>query len=333
MRILLPFLTFLILTIPACSDKDSEFQKNIQQLEKESGGLIGLAIYDLNSRQGFDYKGHEPFPMLSVFKFPIAVHTLKLVEKGEFNLSDSIQFTDQYLRWGYSRLTNKSDENLGQFFSYQELLEQMVLVSDNSACDILIEKTGGPQAITQTLIDFGIQGINIKRSEHEQHADLYLIDQDKLPMMSYNNFLQAIENASHEDLQKGFQNFLKEKRDASSPLAMIQLMQKFQNGTLLNDQNTVYLKDLMIKAPIRNTLIKSGVPPGAKVAHKSGGMFDVDGVNGAENDVALIYLPEKKEPVLLAIFVKGSKLNRDQRSNLFKTLTQNSLQFILNEDG
>lgn len=79
------FLTFLSTT--GCAN--SSLHERIKLLEQESGGRIGVAVLDTATQQLWDYRGSEPFPLMSTFKTLACAKLLFDSDKGKVDLQQA----------------------------------------------------------------------------------------------------------------------------------------------------------------------------------------------------------------------------------------------------
>ena len=86
--------------------------------------------------------------MQSVFKLPLAVYALHLVEGGKFSLDQPIRFlpSDRILPETYSPLQDKYP-NGDVDVPLRELLRLAASLSDNAAADTVLRVAGGPAQV------------------------------------------------------------------------------------------------------------------------------------------------------------------------------------------
>src|SRR5262249_34443937 len=123
-------------------------QKQIRTIAVDAGGKVAVACSLPESDLNCDLEAHSRPPMQSVFKFPLAVYALHLVEAGKFALDQPIRFlpSDRILPETYSPLQDKyphGDVDL----PLQELLRLATSLSDNAAADTVLRVAGGPRAV------------------------------------------------------------------------------------------------------------------------------------------------------------------------------------------
>ena len=93
--------------------------------------------------------------------------------------------------------------------------------------------------------------------------------------------------------------YARDPRDHTSPKAMLTLLTKLWKGELLDKAHTAELLDIMYRCETGAGRIKGMLPPGTKVAHKTGTY------PGTANDVGIIDLPDGTH-VAVALYLKGS---------------------------
>jgi len=149
--------------------------------------------------------------------------------------------------------------------SARSLMARMLIHSDNHATDILLKDLGGPTAVHQWLRDNGVTGLRVDRTI----ADLLRSKRD-----------------------------LWDRRDSSTPVAMVDLLKRIYKSELIKPESRNYLLDLMAKCQTGKNRIKALLPFGTPVEHKTGTL------DGISDDVGFITLPDGRR-VAVAIFTRG----------------------------
>ncbi len=102
--------------------------------------------------------------MQSVFKLPVGIVVLKLVDAGKLSLDRPVTVSRQDFAPGQNTFLKEIEGNSGQF-TVQNLLDRAVGLSDNTAVDVLIRLVGGTEKVTAMLRQMNIQGIRVDRLE------------------------------------------------------------------------------------------------------------------------------------------------------------------------
>src|SRR6266567_1600934 len=161
----------------AVSTSQTASDPALQRLEREiarfsavSGGVVGVTAIHLETGRRVSMNGTERFPMASTFKVPIAVQLLTRIDKGEVKLDQMIDIKQSDLHPGSGTLTDLFNKG-GLALSVRNLMELMLLISDNSATDVMLRTAGGAEAVTARMRSLGIEGINVNRSTAQLIAD------------------------------------------------------------------------------------------------------------------------------------------------------------------
>ena len=145
------------------------------------------------------------------------------------------------------------------------LMERMMIRSDNHATDLLLKDVGGPDAVHEWLTDNKIGQMRVDR-----------------------NIAQLLR--AKRDLW--------DKRDSSTPRAMVELLRRIDKGQLLQPESREYLLGLMARCMTGKNRIRALLPAGTKVEHKTGTL------NGYVSDVGIITMPNGHR-VAVALFARG----------------------------
>ncbi len=114
-------------------------------LERESGGKLGVFVLETKTGRSQAWRPDERFPFCSSFKAPLAAFVLWKTDHQKLRLSD-------YVHYGVADLlpyapVTRAHVAQGQL-SVGELCAAAVQLSDNTAANLLLRQTGGPEALT-----------------------------------------------------------------------------------------------------------------------------------------------------------------------------------------
>ena len=147
------------------------------------------------------------------------------------------------------------------------VMELMIVRSDNTAADQLFAAVGGPANVQRWLDAHGFAGIRIDR-----------------------NIAQLLRERGH----------LADVKDVSTPVAMVALLSRLEDATVLSPRSSAYLFDLMRRCMTGTRRIRALLPPGTTVEDKTGTL------DGVTNDVGFITMPDGHR-VAIAIFARGGR--------------------------
>jgi beta-lactamase class A len=301
------FIVFMQFSVWA--EQEAQSPTGIKRLKKQIEGVIrgtegevGVAVKHLESGQELYINGDMNFPMASVFKIPILVEVLAQIKEGKFTLKDeiSIQKTDQHL--GSGMLSDL--EAPGIKLSLRNLITMMMIISDNSATDILLTKVGA-ENVNNRLRSYGIGKITVNRTCQHLIMDSIGLDYEKYRGISLDEFSEVYraerkkDPEAFKDASKKFRLIMK---DQSTPRAMNRLLEMIYKKEVLSEESCDLILSVMLECQTGKGRIKGDLPGGTKVAHKTGT------IGRTVNDSGIIYLPDNLGQVALTIFTKDMTL-------------------------
>ena len=273
MHVRLPATALFVTLVFSTSSRGQDLRNQLAAVAGDSGGTLRTACaFAPGSRHAplacdRDAEAHPP--MQSVFKLPLGLYVLHLVEQGKLQLDQPVRFeqADLFVPRAYSPLQDKYPA-AGVDVPLRELLRLSVSLSDNAAADILLRLVGGTEPVRLYIASLGMHGFMLRHNEHELHRD--------------------------ESLQY---------QDWFAPTAAVQLLRRIADRSPLNAEHTELLLGWM--KTTRLPRLAALLPAGTAVAHKTGTSDTVQGVSAATNDIGLITLPDG-ERLAVAVFLSDS---------------------------
>ena len=171
----------------------SNLELELNRLGKLSGGTMGVGVIHIESGRRLYINNGESYPMASTYKVPIAVQLLKRVQMNEITLNQMVEVQTYDLHPGSGTLS-RLFINPGVILSVRNLLELMMLISDNSATDIMLETAGGSKRINTTLKKNRISGMRVDRSTVQLIADWVGVDISGGKEFSNEDFIKKYES-------------------------------------------------------------------------------------------------------------------------------------------
>ena len=298
----------------AAQRAETALHSEMNRIAPLSGGVLGIAAVHLESGRTFFHNADEAFPLASTYKVPIAVQALTLVEQGKLDL-------DRMVAWDTTDLHIGSEAFLlfrkpGFALSVRNMLETMLILSENNSTDWMLKLSGGGLAVTQRLRDVGITDVRVDRPTAEVIANPYGITDiwtdGKFSRTKWESQIGALSKARRDSAAY---YYAEDPRDHGSPKGMVTLLTKVWKGEVLNMKNTALLFDIMYRCETGAARIKGMLPPGTRVAHKTGTYA------GTVNDIGIIDLPDGTHFAIAAYVKKSSKI---QGPDLEATVAQAS---------
>ena len=259
----------------ATASLDRELESELRAIVANARGKVGIYAAEVDGPRAAMLNAEHAFPMASTMKIAVAATYLQGVDEGRLRLD-----TTYPMRIGTGK-TGPDGRVLtrpGLSLTAQSLIELMITKSDNHATDAILAAVGGPAAVNRWLRSAGITGQRIDRD---------------------------IATLLRDDLEKNDPSLGRDKRDSSTPAAMVRLLAALDCGEVLSPQSRALLIGAMSRCLTGKTRIPSLLPAGTMVAHKTGTLW------AQTSDVGLIRLPDGRK-VALAVFVTGQESHATQ---------------------
>jgi beta-lactamase class A len=252
-----------------------------QALARKLGGVLGVEIDDLATGASAQANAGSAFPLASTQKLPLAVLVYDAVDRGTLQLSTSIAIDPADVTTHVSPVGDAYEAGK-HAFTVRELLEPMLIESDNTAANAFYRLLGGGAAIDDALHRLRIEGIVIRTNEAGLGDDF----------------------RAGRDFAHGGDN-------AGTPEAFAQLLTMLQRGELLSRASRSQLLGTMAKATTYPGRLRAGFPPGTPVAHKTGTGYAFGDAVDACNDVGIATIG-RRDFVVVA-FLRGARGTDAQR--------------------
>ncbi len=265
------------------------------------------------------------FRLLSVFKLPVGIVVLKLVDEGKLSLNQSVTVSRQDFAPGRNPFLKDIQGNSEQL-TVQDLLARSVGLSDNTAVDVLIRLVGGTEKVTTMLRQMNIQGIRVDRLERQLQPDTVGMTNYSAELADEQKYAAAVEKIPVAVKRAALDRYLTDPRDTATPKETIDLLARLQSRQLLSESSTALLLKIMTDSPTGQQRLKAGLPQGWSIAHKTGTGAEVLGVGTATNDVGILTAPGKQ--IALAVYIAGSKAPLEKREQVMAQVAAAVVQAV-----
>jgi len=262
---------------------DAKAAAAIEARIRASGADVGLAFRTLDGWTEYSFHDDDTFHAASTMKIPVMIELFHQGREGKVKLDDPLPIRNEFhsLADGSIYTLDPADDSetdlykaAGQTRTLRELLELMITVSSNLATNLLIEKLGVE---------------NIRASVHALHADGM-------------NVLRGVED--NKAFQKGMNN-------TTTARGLQQLLEAIARGEAVDADSSRQMIEILERQKF-NEAIPAGLPPGTRVAHKTGEITKI------HHDAAIVFAPR---PFVLAILVRGLADKKDS-STLMADITR-----------
>ena len=250
---------------------DTALQIELAKIAEAAKGRVGVGAVLVETGEAAYLDRTGRYPMQSVYKLPIAMGVLKMVDDGKVRIDQEVNITpDDFVRQGFhSPIRNANPQ--GIVMTVAEIMRYSISESDGTASDVLLDLAGGPQAVMDYLASIGV-------------TDLTVADSEK---------------SISKDWETQYRNW-------STPKASIDLLRAVHERRAgLTEPTTSFLLNAMTNTETGDRRIKRSLPETASLAHKTGTGGTEKGITGATNDIGIVTLPDGRH-ILLAIYVSDS---------------------------
>lgn len=111
-------------------------------------------LIDLDSGNHFSLNGESSFSAASMIKVPILVAFFQDVDAGKIRLDEMLTMQEGDIGSGSGEM---QFEPIGSQYSALETATNMIIISDNTATNMLIRRLGGIEALNQRFQEWGLQ--------------------------------------------------------------------------------------------------------------------------------------------------------------------------------
>lgn len=246
-----------------------DLRNKINAITSTKNATVGISVKGIEDKDTLSINGNKETPLMSVFKFHIALAVLNRVDKGKLKLNQKFFIKkEELLPETWSPIREEYPEG-NMYLTLDQLLRYTVSHSDNNGCDILLNIIGGTDSVQKFINQQGIKDFTIKVNERQ--------------MSSFDKFYL----------------------NTTTPLATTDLLDKFYNGKVLKKETTKYLYQIMVETSRGVTWMKAGLPAGTELAHRTGiSSKNENNLRAAMNDVGIIKLPNGKH-FILSVYLKN----------------------------
>lgn len=276
-------------------------------------GVLGVGLMNLESGQAFLFNADRRFPMQSVFKLPLAVAAYAEIDARRLAVTERLSILEAQLSPQHSPIAAawpaRRDYTIG------ELLEAVLVESDNTAADVLMKRIGGPGAVTAWLSDRRLLGVRVDRYERELSADVYDMPSFRPAWRDPAAFAAARAAVPPATRMAAMRRYMADPRDTATPRGMLESLQRLDRQELVSPDSTRRLLALMGRTTRGAGRIRAGLPRDAYLAHRPGTSGFDQGLSTAHNDVGVFTLADKRS-YALAVFLSGATLDDTARDHV-----------------
>jgi beta-lactamase class A len=267
------------------------------EIVKETKGfekILGVAVRHLGTEEEVNFNGDELFPTASVFKVPVIVELYRQIEAGKLSLDDRLVLKDS-LKVPGSGILKELTEGLD--VSIRDLSRLMMILSDNTATDMLVEKVGKDN-VNATMRRLGLQNTVVVADCRDLLFDL--VGENSLP--DEEKTLDLYLKLSKNGANKGTWGLGTERNDVTTPSEMNKLLTRIVEGNAAGRASCDAILETMGKCQTGEYRVPKYLPAEkVKMQRKTGSL------PGIRNDVGVITILATGEKYCISCFTKGAE--------------------------
>ncbi|MBN2336165.1 serine hydrolase [Candidatus Bathyarchaeota archaeon] len=257
-------------------------------------GVLGVAVKHLDTGEEASHNGEKLFPTASVFKVPVLVEFYRQVERGLLSLDEEVVLMESDKAPGSGVLKELSE---GISISLRDLLSLMMIVSDNTATDLIASRVGFDN-VNRMLDELGLSRTRVVKYCREILFDLVGVNNLPLKKMTLDVFKAAAEGGDYV----GSWSLGVEGNDVTTPMEMTRLLELIAGGEATSRESCDNILELMGKCQTGGYRIPKYLPSKAVLLQRKTGSLP-----GIRNDVGVVTMKETGERYALSCFTMGAE--------------------------
>ena len=325
MRILIVLVTLIVPAALAAQSKPAPGQL-AAAIEAELGQIpanTGFYLKHLKTGEEVAVRADVSFNSQSVIKIPIMVRAFQLAEQGKLNLDERVTIGRAELRDG-SGVFQFND--LGLAPTLRDLIQQMIITSDNTATDVMATKVGGVDALNAWLAESGYKMRKINRGWEYRRKLLARLDPrfrdltaeettglqyaaSDNPLFAHYRSLFTGERAKWLDVVRDPDNRRRRAQDTARLMVedrniwlgdmtardIGRMLEAIERETIVSPASAAVMRTFMRRQLAGSRRLPHFID--VPVAHKTGDAGNI------ANDVGIIY--SRSGPIVVAVMVTG----------------------------
>jgi beta-lactamase class A len=245
-------------------------------------GTLCVAIRDLTSGQEVTLKGDEPCPMHSVVKILIGAYAARELDAGRWQGDQQVMLTHSTAANGHGRIDQRAARAGTLLVSVSDMLDAMLIDSDNISADGLMRLAGGPGAIHQSLKL--PDGINMSQSLRDQ-----------------------LKPFGVSKTMTTYRAFLADPRDQATPRAFMMALARLADGRLGSATGDRRVLALMERAWRGKARVPAGLGRDWQTFGRTGTGQSVGGRTTGVHNVVIARHKVTGRKVLIVAFLKDAR--------------------------
>jgi len=269
-------------------------QAAIEEQAEGFKGTLGVSVKHLYTGETANINGDKVFPTASVFKIPVIVEFFRQADAGTLSLDQQLLLSERDKVPGSGVLKELTE---GLPVTYNDLLSLMMIVSDNTATDLITEIVGF-ENINATMKELGLKETQVTRYCRQILFDLVGINDLPLEEMTIDVFQKAAETGEY----KGSWSLETGENDVTTPNEMNRLLELIVDGKAASRESCNKILEIMEKCQTGGYRIPKYLPQKElRLQRKTGSL------PGIRNDVGIVTIKETSEKYTITCFTMDAE--------------------------
>jgi len=146
--------TVLGQTAPAAPPPLQRLQATIETLTRSINAAWGIYVKSLETGEEVAVNADRQMETMSTIKIPLMIEVFEQAKAGKFKLTDKYTFVAADSQPGTGTIQRLDP---GATMTVKDLVTMMIIVSDNTATEVLYRMVGGPEAVNARMDALGLK--------------------------------------------------------------------------------------------------------------------------------------------------------------------------------
>ena len=248
-----------------------DLEARLREMSKQIDGRVSLYARNLDSGVDVGINADEPVRTASTIKLPIACAVAKFVAEGKHAWSDRLIIRAEDKVSGSGVLADFSD---GESISLRDATMLMIIVSDNTATNLILDQVGGDR-VNEYLASLGLERTRVMRK-----------------IRGDGNQLKPAQGWTREGSRPENQRF---GIGVSTPREMVHLLEMLEQGKVVDGNSSRLVLQMLERQQYKDGIGRK--VDQFRVASKSGSL------DALRSDVGMVHTPHGR--IAIAITVDG----------------------------
>lgn len=283
-------------------------------------GRTGVAVRRIDGNWSLSRRGGELFPQQSVSKLWVTLAVLDAVDQGRLRLDQPVRITADDLTLFNQPIAARVRRDGAVTETVASLISMAITKSDNTANDSLLRTVGGPDAVRAFIASRKLGAVRFGPGERAMQSRIAGISWSQ--NLSVGDGFYAARNAvSPENRRRALDAYLADPVDGASPDAIVAALDRLARGELLSPVTTRLALDTMARTTSGPQRLKAGLPPGWRIAHKTGTGQVLGATGTGYNDIAVVTAPDGTR-YAIAVMMASTTASIPQRMAFMQTISR-----------